>query len=46
MDKEEGEELELNQFGRPKQKVIFYELTEEMKEEAVNKLLLEQSEIT
>lgn len=26
-------EVELNQAGRPKQKVIFYELTEEMKKE-------------
>ena len=46
MDKEEREEVELNQFGRPKQKVIFYDLTKEMKEEALHKLAQEKSEIT
>ena len=26
---------DLNQFGRPKQRVVFYELTEDMKKEAI-----------
>ena len=36
MDKED--DIELNKFGRPKQKVIFYELTEEMIETSAKKL--------
>ena len=46
MDKEEAvgqnkvphQDDQLNQFGRPKQKVIFYELTEDMKKQAQSEL--------
>jgi hypothetical protein len=39
-------EVELNQRGRPKQKVIFYQLTEEMKKEAIEELAKDATTVT
>jgi len=43
---EQWGELELNQQGRPKQKVIFYQLTQEMKEEAEQQLAQDPTVVT
>lgn len=38
MNNNKVENPDLNQFGRPKQRVVFYELTEDMKKEAIEKI--------
>jgi len=39
-------DIELNQQGRPKQKVVFYQLTQEMKDEALEQLKKDETQLS